>query len=178
VAGALVALALAPVAARGEPAWVVDQVRINVRTGPGTEYRILGMLETGDSVDVVGRTDGWIQVEAEKPGNGWVPDGFLQFEPPARLALAKSEEATGELRERVSRLETLESELRSENQEIAARDQAQREEIARLTRENLELRAGARWPEWITGGCLVVAGMALGAILQRSSRRAKPRLKL
>jgi hypothetical protein len=43
----------------------------------------------------------------------------------------------------------------------------------------MELRAGARWPEWITGACLLAVGMLMGAIVQSvNGRRARPRIRL
>ena len=48
-----------------------------------------------------------------------------------------------------------------------------------ISRENFELRAGARWPEWITGAGILCAGMILGAILRAiTARRARPRLRI
>jgi hypothetical protein len=47
--------------------------------------------------------------------------------------------------------------------------------IKKLTVDNLELRAGARYPEWITGASILAAGMALGAMLHRSSGRRTPK---
>lgn len=162
-----------------ERAWVKDEVLINLRTGAGTDYRILGALRTGDAVEVLSRGDGWTRVKPDGEPEGWIPEGFLQSEPPARLALARTESEARDLRERVAALEETSAKLQGENQEIAARDEEQRAEITRLTRENLELRAGARWPEWITGAGIVAAGMALGAIIQRSSgRRRSPRIRL
>ena len=63
--------------------------------------------------------------------------------------------------------------------ELSTRDESQRTEIQTLTRENMELKAGARWPEWITGACILAAGMLMGAILQSiSARRSRPRIRL
>ena len=52
--------------ARAETGWVDDQVRLNLRTGPGSQYRILGSVETGDSVEILSRGDGWIEVSSRR----------------------------------------------------------------------------------------------------------------
>jgi SH3 domain protein len=163
--------------ARAETGWVGDQVRLNLRTGPGSQYRILGSVETGDSVEILARGDGWTEVRSEGK-TGWVPDGFLQSEPPALVKLARSETETAELRSRSGVLGEEATKLRSENAELAARESEQRAELERLTRDNLELRAGARWPEWIAGACILAVGMALGALLRNSARRQTPRIRL
>jgi SH3 domain protein len=175
---AMLALALlVAVRASAETGWVDDQVRLNLRTGPGNQYRIVGSVETGDSVQVLSRGDGWIEVRADGK-TGWVPDGYLKSEPPAVVKLARIETETAELRSRGGLLNEEAAKLRSENAEFAARETEQRTELERLTRDNLELRAGARWPEWIAGACILAVGMALGALLRGSARRQTPRIRL
>ena len=173
----LAAALLAAPLAHAETGWVGDHVRLNLRTGPGNQYRILGGVETGDSVEILTRGDGWTEVRAEGK-TGWVPDGFLQNEPPAVVKLTRSETETAELRSRSGALDAEATKLRSENAELAARESEQRTELERLTRDNLELRAGARWPEWIAGACILAVGMALGALLRGSARRQTPRIRL
>ncbi len=86
---------------------------------------------------------------------------------------------TTSLREEVAKLTSEGAELRINNEELAGSDAGQRSQIDRLTRENYELRAGARWPEWITGAGIVLVGMSLGALLSRSAgRRRQPRIRL
>jgi uncharacterized protein YraI len=48
--------------------------RVNVRTGPGTEFRILGVLAPGDTADIVGTSGDdaeWLEIDFEGQ-NGWV----------------------------------------------------------------------------------------------------------
>ena len=53
--------------------WVKDVVNLNLRTGPGNQYRITGLLKTGDSVRIVKRAEGWTQVRQSDGKEGWVP---------------------------------------------------------------------------------------------------------
>jgi SH3 domain protein len=169
-------MTVAPLAG-AETGWVDDQVRLNLRTGPGNQYRILDSIETGDSVQILSRGDGWTEVNADGK-TGWVPDGYLQAEPPAVVKLARIESEAAELRTRSKQLGEDAEKLRSEHEQLATRESEQRAELERLTRDNLELRAGARWPEWIAGACILAVGMALGALLRGSARRQTPRIRL
>ncbi len=142
-------LAIAAVAASAETNWVKDELRLNLRSGPGNEYRIKGYIKTGDSVTVLSRREGWVQVRT-----------------------ADADLGDGSLSERVKQLE-------AENGTLKEEDVAQKEELESLTRDNMELKAGARWPEWITGACLLAVGMLMGAIVQSmNGRRARPRIRL
>ena len=43
----------------------------------------------------------------------------------------------------------------------------------------MELKAGARWPEWITGAAILASGMLVGSIVQTwASRRPRSRIRL
>jgi len=175
----LAAAAALAVSAAAEAAWVKDEVHLQLRTGAGNSYRIVGRIKTGDSVSIVNRTEGWTEVRTDTGKAGWVPAGFLQADPPARIALARLEAATAAHRSELDHLTEQSATLRASNEEISGHDEDQRSQIDQLTRENYELRAGARWPEWITGAGIVFAGMILGWILSRSSgRRRGQRIRL
>ena len=60
------------------------------------------------------------------------------------------------------------------NETLASQDGEQQSQIKELTMDNMELRAGARYPEWITGASIFAAGMVLGAWLRHSSARRQP----
>jgi SH3 domain protein len=97
---ATAALVVLAGASHAERAWIKDELRLNIRTGPGLRYRILGVLATGDSVEVLSRTEGWTQVRAPGGMDGWIPEGYLQAETPARIRLERHEAETAELRTR------------------------------------------------------------------------------
>jgi len=177
---AVILTALAATPCQAQEAWVMDrEVTLTLRTGAGTQYRIIGSLTTGDVATILARGDGWTQVRTEDGKEGWVSEGFLQASPPARIELERLERDAEELRTQVATLSEQTADLRATNEEIENNDETQRLAIDRLTRENFELRAGARWPEWITGAGIVLVGMALGALLGRNSgRRRQPRVRL
>lgn len=56
--------------------------KVNVRSGPGVEYELLGGLNSNDLVTITGEdaAGGWLQIEfASSPdGKGWVAAEFLQ----------------------------------------------------------------------------------------------------
>jgi len=175
----MVLTALLATSGQAQEAWVMDkQVNLTLRTGPGTQYRIIGSLTTGDVATILTRGEGWTKVQTTEGKEGWVSAGFLQASPPAQIKLERLGRETEELRRQVAELSEETTDLRASKDEFESDDEEQRLEIDRLTRENYQLRAGARWPEWITGAGIVVIGMALGALLGRNaSRRRQPRVR-
>jgi len=165
--------------AHAASAWVKGEVRLNVRTGPSNEYRILDELHTGDKVDVLENGEGWTRIRSGDR-EGWVPEGFLQNEPPASALLADAQGKASELSGRVNALEAQTAKLGEENQSFGQRDASQRKEIEALTRENLELKAGAAWPERIVGAGILGTGMLIGWLIHviSSRRQRTPRIRL
>jgi uncharacterized protein YgiM (DUF1202 family) len=165
-------------AAAAEQAWVRG-APLNLRSGAGTQYRIIGSLAPGDPVQVLERGDGWTRVRIGGGTEGWIAAGYLE---PVAPPLERVDDLEGELQRARAELEGLTREaerLRSSNESLSSDDSAQREELGRLTRENAKLRAGERWAEWIAGALIFCSGMAAGAILSRlGGRRNARRLKL
>lgn len=56
--------------------YVNAAARVNVRSGPGTTYDIIGSVSPGMALNVVGTSDGWQQVEFEG-GDGWIASFLL-----------------------------------------------------------------------------------------------------
>jgi SH3 domain protein len=177
---AMVLTAFLATSGQAQEAWVMDkEVSLTLRTGAGTQYRIIGSLTTGNVATILTRGDAWTKVRTAEGKEGWVSAGFLQSSPPARIELERLERDAEDLRKQVAELSEKTVDLRAVNDEIESKDEAQRLEIDQLTRENYRLRARARWPEWITGAGIVLVGMALGALLGRNAgRRRQPRVRL
>ena len=175
--GLLALLVAVPVLA--EPAWVSGEVRLNLRSGPGNQFRILGVLTTGDSLQVLERNEKWTKIRTAEGEEGWIPGGYLNPQPPPTIRLEELEAEAASLRSVLESAEAEASGLRRQSEELSANDSEQKAEIERLTKENYRLHAGERWAEWITGALVLSTGMALGALLSRiSSRRGRQRLRL
>ena len=62
----------------------VIQQKINIRSGPGTEFDSIGTLNPGDAVKLTGKdaNGAWLQIEfpagAGPEGKGWISAGFVQ----------------------------------------------------------------------------------------------------
>ena len=54
------------------------RVRANVRSGPGTEYEKVGLLEAGEEVRVVGEAGEWLRIETAAGNEAFVHGSLLQ----------------------------------------------------------------------------------------------------
>ncbi len=92
--------------------------------------------------------------------------------------MPKREVETAELREEIERLTSESEEIHSTNRQLAERDQSRNQKIERLVRENLELRVGPRWPEWIAGASILTVGGIFGGLLRRGGGRSVSRIRI
>jgi uncharacterized protein YraI len=74
--GAAAALLLGAGAAGAAPA--MSRSDLNVRSGPGTGYGVVGVIQAGQTVDVAGCDGGWCQV-AFDGGSGFANRSYLQM---------------------------------------------------------------------------------------------------
>lgn len=171
-------LVLGAGSASAETAWVRG-APLNLRTGPGTTFKIVSSVKPGDRIEVRKRGDGWTLVRTSKGREGWIAAGYLDAQPPPRIRLEQLETETTEMRTKLTNIESEAERLQTSNTELSGADEGQRSEIERLTKENYKLRAGSRSAEWITGALVLGTGMALGAIMRGlSARRSRNRLRL
>jgi hypothetical protein len=56
-------------------------VNANVRSGPGTEFAVVGRVPSGERVNLRGRNAGWFEVETAAGVVGWMSDQVMQIDP-------------------------------------------------------------------------------------------------
>jgi SH3 domain protein len=110
---ALVCLVCAALA-HAETRYVTDKLSIELRRGPGNEYKITRNLEAGLSVEVLEQTqDGYSRVHVgdAQGSEGWVLTQFLSTERSARDRLVVAERAASDAKARAADLERQVAEL-------------------------------------------------------------------
>ncbi|MFP6655528.1 MAG: TIGR04211 family SH3 domain-containing protein, partial [Myxococcota bacterium] len=101
----LVILFVATIVATALPAaganlgWVRGNIRLNLRAGAGTEFKILSGVETGDKLEVLSTIENWTRIQTPDGQIGWIPAGYLETKPPATIRLATLESEAEALRE-------------------------------------------------------------------------------
>lgn len=133
LSAALFAFVVLHTAAAGAASYVSDQLSINMRRGPGNNYGISELVDSGTRLTVVSKNNGWTKVRTPGGETGFVLSRFLTDKPAARDRLKK-------LQDRVGELETTNEEL--ENELAKALDGSEKLGKAKreLAAENEELK--------------------------------------
>ena len=132
-----------PMAYGQDTRYVSDRVLVPVRSGAGSDFRIVNSgLPSGTVLMVFGESeDGkWAEVETRAGTRGWMPSQFLQAEPPASLLMNELKLEVEQLR---SERDRVVSQL---NQRSSAADEADdtiltlRSELEATTNELTEVK--------------------------------------
>lgn len=133
--------------------YISDELALDLRAGPGNQYRIQRMVPAGTRVQVMQEQAGWTRVRLPDGLEGWVLSRLLSGEPSARSQLTAVQRSLGEAREeneqlraaleqaetRVDELETVLADTSSERDVLEQRvEQASRG--LQLHQENEELK--------------------------------------
>lgn len=105
-----------PVCAKETGTILVPDLRM--RSGPGTDYRVVGGLEKGARVTILGRDNGWLQIERGRR-QGYVIDRD-DFVAVARQSGAGTAAAQKELKSSATDAETVHSRLRQARSDLAS----------------------------------------------------------
>ena len=167
------------VLALGAPAfaatmYVRDELRINMRAGPGVEYRIVKLLRSGDRVNQREAKGDWALVKSPEGEEGWVPIGYLVKEAPPSIALPGVQARLQGARDRLSELET----KLSEQEQVSLEAEALRARVMTLEAKNARLTEASRWQELTAGGAIVLIGILIGALIPRGGRQRTRRVRL
>lgn len=99
--------------ANAKTIYIHDNLRVDMRTGPSVEYRIIDFLRSGTSLQVLKESGEWIQVRANDK-EGWIQSQYTSEEPIARDQLEKALKEMQALKQENANLKSRLSETQSE----------------------------------------------------------------
>lgn len=129
--------------ALAESAYITDEFKVTVRSGESAQHRIISMLKTGTSVNVVSRNaqSGYAKIKLPNGREGYVLSRQLLEKPVARDQLAALQEevallktAPGELQVKLSGLTKQYNELQRAHKELGSMKRDIEQELASLQR--------------------------------------------
>jgi len=189
--------------AHAEIRYVVDQIKLPMRTGQSTSHSIVRMLPSGMAVEVLEEgAKGYTHIHTPGGKDGWILARYLMKMPAARDRLVTAEmkvtkfKAINEEKKAVEEeraiLQTKNSKLRKELQLIrktSARALATANEnralkittaeaeqaLENLRQETKDIKSGASQRWFMLGGGAILLGIILGLILPGLRRRKTSR---
>jgi SH3 domain protein len=162
-----------------QPAWatrayVTDSFEITLRTGPSNENKVIAIISTGQTVEILETREGWSYVRLlngeEDNKEGWVLSRFLIDRPPWKIQVRAIKEENTRFREKLaSHKEKLEEVLRREK-DASMRVKAMQKNIQRLTEENRRLKSSQQHKWFAIGALVLLFGLIIGLVIGRKQR--------
>lgn len=127
--------------AQARTVYVDDQIYLPVRSGPGSQYRIIeNAVPSGTALEVLeGENENYTRVRTPKGNDGWVSTQYLSDTPIARDLLQRAtrnlESARSELnqtREQLQEVTAERDELRNSETSLSGRTEQLQQELSRI----------------------------------------------
>lgn len=136
----ILALFLGAARAGAQPMYVGDLMKINMRSGRGTDYRIIALLKTGQKVQVLEKDNDWAKVEIPGGKQGWVLSRLLTSTKPCREVLSATEKELAKVRIRNAALEQEATGLRTQNSAAGHDSEELRLKLAEVEKQYSQLK--------------------------------------
>jgi SH3 domain protein len=131
--------------ATADTRYVSDRLEIQIRTGKGTEFKILRMLPSGTALEVleIDQENGYTRVRSPGGVEGWVLSRFLMKGQAARDLLAEAEKRLAQLELEHRKLSTSMGDLKKEKGGLDQARDSLSDENRKLSQELSEIRRTA-----------------------------------
>jgi SH3 domain protein len=126
-----------------ETNYVTDSVKLTVRTGQGTDYKIIAVIESGQQVDVLQSGDEWSLVRLPDGKEGWVLSRYLTPEVTNNIKLQRLEEKYKHLMTQSAELVEENNKLKAENTSLSAAATGSEKELSQIRNEYESLKEGS-----------------------------------
>ena len=144
--GTLVLLGLMLVATTGaaETKYVTEDLNITLRTGPGTDRKIIAFPNAGEPLEIITPGEEYTEVMTRGGKQGFVLTRFLTDKEPSSVLLARLEQKYSQLKEKYDELQQKSTQLSGNSKDLSAELDKTRKELEQLTTSYDTLKSGAK----------------------------------
>lgn len=194
-----VCLLLLSGAAQAEQRYIADTIKVSLREGPGSHYKTIKPMQTGQSFDVLESKNGYVRVLTMDGDEGWLQEQFTDTRPPSNALMIKDlndkiaaltsqnehlatrsgqasdpaevKKLQAELAEKTRQFNALQDEAKDVLRFKAEKEQLQHDLTAlRATNETLVQHQSIYW--FLAGGGVFFLGWMIGRISFRRQRHS------
>ena len=106
-------------AAQAEPMYVTNTIKITLRTGPGTDHKVVRMLNSGLAVELLEAGGDWSLIQLLDGMEGWILSRFISSDKPSDLVLRELARKYEKLLARSTALQEENKQLKTENERLS-----------------------------------------------------------
>jgi SH3 domain protein len=124
-----------------ETRYVTDLLKLPLRTGASTEYKILALIESGQRLEVVEPGDSWSRVRLTNGKEGYVLNRYLVARPTSAVRLEQLQSKYTALRQQATTLIEENNRFKEENKTFSSSLAGNEKALKKLDRDYKELKA-------------------------------------
>lgn len=124
-----------------ETMYVKDVLRLPLRTGQSTEYKIIAVIESGLQVEVLQAQEEWTQVRLPNEKEGWVQSRYLTPQPTSKIRLEQLEIKHKNLTAQAAALLEENTNLKQEKKKLSAELADNQKALAKISKDFESLKA-------------------------------------
>ena len=126
-----------------ETRYVTDLLKLPLRTGPSTEYKILALVVSGQQLEVVEPGENWSLVRLANGKEGYVLNRYLVEQPTSAVRLEQLQSKYTTLRQQATALIEENNRFKAENQTFKSSLDSNEKALTKLDTDYKELKASA-----------------------------------
>ncbi|EFI33358.1 SH3 type 3 domain protein [Desulfonatronospira thiodismutans ASO3-1] len=119
---------------QGRTLYVTDELSITMRTGPSLQHRVVRMLPSGTSFQVLEESGDYYRVRITDGNEGWVLKQYAMDRTPREMVIRQLESNISRLQERLPVSEQKAADLEKENSEVRTKLMTLEQELSELTK--------------------------------------------
>ena len=136
-------LAFFAVTGFAESMYISDKLKVTVRRGPSTEYKILDIAESGERVEILETGEDWTLVRLDNGKEGYVTTRYLVANPTHAIRLEQLQAKHKSLTQQAAALLEENTSLREENKKLLSTLSGTEKSLKKLGNDYQELKAGS-----------------------------------
>ena len=126
-----------------ETRYVTDLLKLPLRTGPSTEYKILALVESGQQLEVVEPGENWSMVRLDNGKEGYVLNRYLVAQPTSAVRLKELQSKYTVLKQQADALIEENNRFKEENKTFKTSLDSSEKARNKLDTDYKELKASA-----------------------------------
>ena len=162
-------------------AYIIDDLYIFMRSGAGSQYRLLGSINAGTQVTLLEAVqNGYQKIIDDKGRSGWVEVKYLQKSPGLRYVIAELNAQLADKEDQIQKLKTLVDTKDLQLSKLTASTEQLTKQLKLITKQlnsaqnALEKQDTSIQKQWFYNGAIVLGiGLILGLILPRLGGRRR-----
>jgi len=123
--------------------YVTDLIKLTLRSGPSTEYKILAVIESGQQLEILEPGEDWSLVRLDNEKEGYVLSRYLTPEPTHNILLEQLAEKHKALTQQAAALMEENTKLKAENKELKSNLGNTQQTLQQVDQDYKELKAGS-----------------------------------